>query len=177
MPINILLCSRGLRNFRVRCISFLALFIDNSWLDDLPLVSVRPLEGSAVGIGYVTEMPMRPTHYKKIPAEFPFQTSWFWGSLYTFWWFLIPERKSVSLWTLQREDNWNLLLATLEYVMCLKTLENVVISHSFPAINCRYGSICHFESYKSSLTTKPCLTATGSAEIIDILTILNLSIR
>lgn len=34
---------------------FLALFIDNSWLDGLYLVSVRTLESSAVGTSDITE--------------------------------------------------------------------------------------------------------------------------
>lgn len=94
------------------------------------------------------------------------------------WWFLIQERKYVSLWTLQREDNWSFPLASLECVMCLKAPSYVVMSHSFPAINCSmYAIICHFESYQSSLTKKPCLTATGNVEIINILTILSFSIH
>lgn len=165
--INSLLCSCGPRNFRVRCISFSGLFIGNSGLDDLYLVSVRPLESSAVGTSYVAGVCVTGRLWK-IPAELSFQTPWFWGIRYTFWWFLIKERKYVSLRTLQREDNWSLPLASLECLMCLKTPSNVVRTHSFPAINCsRHVSICHFESYKSSLTTKLCLTAPGSAEIID----------
>ena len=42
-------------NFIVVCISFLAMFLDNSEIDGLHLASVRLLEVPPISAGYVTE--------------------------------------------------------------------------------------------------------------------------
>ena len=70
--------------------SLSALFIDHSETDDLHLVSVRPLEGSAMGAGYIARMCPCDQQGTRLYLRLPG-----WEVMCVLCWFLIQERKHI----------------------------------------------------------------------------------